>query len=201
MNDGTPNQSSAPANWQDRVLLDDCDKGLLTTHRLEVRRGTTPGYWKVVVVPRGVSGKDRKFTILARKLLNAPDGMFVDHINGDTFDNRRANLRLCSASQNNCNRKAPERLSYRGVVPQKVGFVAAIGFGRRKTHIGTFPTAAEAARAYDQVARELHGEFARLNFPNETAGAADRDEAGCTTASVNRGHAAPVSNSFHIGKI
>ena len=42
---------------------------------------------------------------LHREIMNAPKGLLVDHANGDTLDNRRANLRLATHFQNTCNRR------------------------------------------------------------------------------------------------
>jgi hypothetical protein len=94
----------------------------------------------------------------------------LDHANGDKTDNRLCNLRECTAAQNGVNKKTPGgACGYRGVEfrPDKCRgkpYRARIGFNNKKTELGHFLTAAEAAQAYDRVARELHGEFARLNF-------------------------------------
>lgn len=58
---------------------------------------------------------------------------------------------------------------YRGV--QKMGhrYYAQITSRRVAYFLGTFPTAAQAARAYDVKARELHGSYALLNFPEREA--------------------------------
>lgn len=94
----------------------------------------------------------------------------IDHINGDTGDNRIDNLREASRTQNQANRKAKGGASqYRGVIASISGinpWCAQIRHGGKTVHLGQFPTEADAARAYDMAAIELHGEFARLNFPD-----------------------------------
>lgn len=91
----------------------------------------------------------------------------VDHINRDTLDNRRANLRCCTLAENARNRAGNRgTLSpFKGVLAAGPRWRARIGDGTRQRHLGCFATQEEAARAYDEAARLLHGEFARLNFP------------------------------------
>lgn len=109
---------------------------------------------------------------LHRFVLNAPPGVLVDHINGDTLDCRESNLRKATAFENQCNRGAQRqnRSGYKGVIfhPTTGKFQARIQAHGKKTHIGYFASAEEAARAYDKFARVIHGEFANLNFPKET---------------------------------
>jgi hypothetical protein len=85
----------------------------------------------------------------------------VDHINRDPLDNRRANLRLCTASQNNGNR--PPRNGMKGVFPFRSRFRARIKVEGRTINLGGYATACAAARAYDASALEHFGEFAWLN--------------------------------------
>ena len=56
---------------------------------------------------------------------------------------------------------------YKGVTWHKMGkkWVAAIQLNRKQYHLGHFSNEIDAARAYDEKAKELHGEFAYLNFP------------------------------------
>lgn len=98
----------------------------------------------------------------------------VDHINGDGLDNRRSNLRPASNSQNSMNRKvtaADNTSGFKGVCRHRRvrgdGWVAAITCDGTSRHLGVFEDPELAARAYDAAARELFGEFARLNFPQE----------------------------------
>lgn len=98
-------------------------------------------------------------------------GESVDHINGDGLDNRRSNLRVCSHAENRRNSKkvsGRRKLAshYKGVShPSKNRWTASITVMWKTLHIGSFKTEIEAARAYDEAARNHHGVFARLNFP------------------------------------
>jgi hypothetical protein len=97
------------------------------------------------------------------------EGRLVDHINGDTLDNRRANLRPATSIQNNANKRSIGGTSkYKGV--HRVDslsnpWAASIGVNNKHVRLGRFPTEEEAARAYDGRAVELWGEYACLNFP------------------------------------
>lgn len=116
---------------------------------------------------------------LHRVLVGARPGQLVDHRNGDTLDNRRENLRLCTPVENSRNKVSSQRAKrgrYKGVfLKRKNGkWRASIGAGERAAsgkartvHLGTFRTEAEAARAYDAAALAHFGEFAALNFPRE----------------------------------
>lgn len=103
---------------------------------------------------------------LHRVVMDAPDDMEVDHINGDTLDNRRCNLRLATRAENSCNRRISRNNTsgYKGVsFDKKRGvWVAYITVARRRRHLGSFPAAELAHEAYCKAALELHGEFARF---------------------------------------
>jgi hypothetical protein len=107
----------------------------------------------------------RQALYLHRAILNAPDGSDVDHINGDTLDNSRANLRLATRSQNLANsRRARGVTGFRGVtIDKRDGAFVMRCSGASKR----FATAEGAARAYDAAARQRYGQFAKLNFQDE----------------------------------
>jgi hypothetical protein len=112
-----------------------------------------------------------KMCFMHRMIMNPPAGMVVDHKNRDGLDNHRVNLRNATRGQNNINRAWDNGVSgFRGVYPCGDKWGARIGYQRRLLHIGVFDDPAEAARAYDRKAIELHGEFACLNFPQEARG-------------------------------
>ena len=113
-----------------------------------------------------------KTMYLHREIMNAPSGLLVDHQNGDKLDNRRANLRFATNSENQCNRRKTEKASsqYKGVClcPEKTHWYANIKHKGKKIWLGSFTSEIAAARAYDTAAIKYHGEFARLNFPEKT---------------------------------
>lgn len=91
----------------------------------------------------------------------------LDHINGNILDNRSCNLRFATNRENsrNANKRHDNTTGYKGVVRAKNGFECRIGYNYKRYFLGYFKNAEEAAHAYDAKAKELHGEFARLNFP------------------------------------
>jgi HNH endonuclease/AP2 domain len=116
-------------------------------------------------------GEPRKQHFLHRLIMQAKAGEYVDHVNMDVLDNRRSNLRVCTIQQNCQNKKLrpDSQTGFKGVRKSKKlhknPFVARIMTPERvRLHLGCFPTAETAARAYDEAARQLHGEFARCNF-------------------------------------
>jgi hypothetical protein len=92
----------------------------------------------------------------------------VDHRNGNTLDCRRENLRPATQRQNTGNTKSRSKKSpYKGIQQNGSGWAAQIRDHGKRVHVGQYKTAEEAARAYDAAAREVHGEFACVNFPND----------------------------------
>lgn len=103
--------------------------------------------------------------LMHRLIIGAKKGQRVDHINGDRLDNRRANLRICNASQNAANNPKPNRDNASGVRgvywhEKKKRWRAAIMKDGRKVMLGSYVTIHEAARAYREARERLFGDFA-----------------------------------------
>lgn len=102
-----------------------------------------------------------KFT-LARVVVKAARGETVDHRSGDTMDNRRSNLRICTQKENLRNRRNTRgRELPKGVTSMRGRFRARIDVDNRPIELGAFDTVEEAHAAYREAAKLYHGEFAR----------------------------------------
>jgi hypothetical protein len=146
------------------ATVDDEDYGTVSAVRWTVRRkpnGTVRAchYYSVDGI--------RKYVDLGWFILRPLPGYIVDHISGDPLDNRRANLRIATVAQNVRNRAkhANGRHPYKGVKASKGAFEAWVTCEYVKHYAGRYATVEEAARGYDRAAKRLHGDFARLNFP------------------------------------
>jgi hypothetical protein len=104
--------------------------------------------------------------VLERKLGRPlSPGEHADHVNHDTLDNRRGNLRAASRSQNLMNQGKTRRNTsgYKGVFACGQRWRAGIRVSRRLMYLGSYSTRELAAWAYNLAAIEYHGSFARLN--------------------------------------
>lgn len=109
---------------------------------------------------RSVNGRH---VYLHRFIVSAPKGLDVDHINGDTLDNRRSNLRVCTRRQNLQNMQCKSKSSpYKGVsLDKRINrWRALIRVNGRRMYLGSFATDVEAGRAYKRAAKLHFGEFA-----------------------------------------
>jgi len=104
--------------------------------------------------------------IIKRKLTQYEE---TDHINHDGLDNRRCNIRIATTSENHRNTRKPsiqKTSKYRGVSLCKTSnkWRALIYIQRKKISIGNFINEIDAAIAYDNAARKIHGEYCSTNF-------------------------------------
>lgn len=116
-------------------------------------------------------GPTRKVWSLHREIMGNPKDKVVDHINGNKLDNRKCNLRICTTRENACNSISTKGSSkYKGVHwdEDRKKWTACIKNHRKHHFIGRFDNEEDAAKAYDDLAIKLHGEYARLNFHVET---------------------------------
>jgi len=95
-----------------------------------------------------------------------PEAEIVDHINMNTLDNRRENLRAATKSQNMANRSKTKKNTsgYKGVTKNRLKWKATIVVNYEIIALGTYETKEEAALMYDIAAKKYFGDFARLNF-------------------------------------
>jgi len=136
------------------------------------------GAWSVDLAPKGrkyASRHNSAGKVYMHRVIMAPQpGQDVDHVDGCTLlgapwvlDNRRANMRLASRSQNNANARlrTDNSTGYRGVWRSPSGtYTVEVAMHGTRRRVGRFATAQAAAEERDRIAAELHGEFARLNL-------------------------------------
>ena len=116
------------------------------------------------------TGEKQTSIRLHRFILDAPNNMHVDHIDGNPLNNQKENLRLCTHQQNSYNRKkrvCTNKTKYKGVTKNKYKFEASIGYNGKRIYLGLFSTQEEAAAKYNEAALKYFGEFARLNIIEE----------------------------------
>lgn len=146
-------------------LLDEQDVHLVRSKYVRIHRVRSDGSYVTV----GTTKSERQFL---HRLILAPDpGFEVDHRNRNGLDCRRVNLRLCTHSQNCANRRKTKDSTgqFRGIFQQKSGkWAARITVSGKTIYLGTFETDIDAAEEYDRAAVKHFGEFAALNFPDET---------------------------------
>lgn len=124
--------------------------------------------FKGYVSRRCTTPTGRKTILLHREIMNAPQGMVVDHINHDKLDNRKSNLRLVTNQQNRFNSNKPNSAKtskYKGVSWRKYVqlWIASIRFNGKDEIIGRFKSEDTAAVAYNVYAKKYFGEYALLN--------------------------------------
>jgi hypothetical protein len=103
-----------------------------------------------------------------RLIMNAPDGVDVDHIDGNGLNNQRLNLRLCSRSENNMNSKlrCTSKSGVKGVSwdAQTKKWRATITLNGKMKNLGRFEDRNDALNARLEAEKELFGEHSRARF-------------------------------------
>lgn len=130
--------------------------------------------WKWYYNGRYVARRDRdtgRIIYMHWEIIGKPEkGNVVDHINGNSLNSQKKNLRICTPAENMRNRKktlSKVSSQYKGVTWHKQAskWTVHISINFKKKYLGLFTSELDAAKAYDTAAREYHGDFARLNFP------------------------------------
>ena len=153
--------------------VDPADYKRLRGYEWSAKKGGNSFYARRCVA--GSKGKKETLIYIHQEIIKVPEGMVIDHINHDGMDNRTANLRAATYSQNLCNRKKRSGAmysKYKGVHWHKLNkrWAARITFKKKTINLGYFSNEIDAAKAYDRAARKYHGEFASLNFPESGSG-------------------------------
>ncbi len=112
--------------------------------------------------------KKNHLIYMHRLIMQCPTGKEVDHVDHDPLNNQKANLRICTHAENVANGTSRRGSSskYKGVswLKARKKWTAQIGLNNKVVHLGCFTDEVDAATAYDKVATEQFGEFARTNF-------------------------------------
>jgi len=150
-----------------KVLIDDEDLEKIKEHIWHLQYAKTIKGFYVNRHSKSIKGK-RSCISLHRYIVDAQRGEVVDHINHNTLDNRKENLRKCTHSQNSGNRnKMTQKCSshYKGVTYnlKTNKYIATIQPNNTSVHLGYFETEDQAAIAYNIAAVKYFGEFARPN--------------------------------------
>jgi hypothetical protein len=153
-----------PLNQGRFVIVDSADYEKLIKHK-----------WRVRISPEYALRTENGKTIYMHNEIMQPfdcaqgrPGLVVDHRDHKGLNNTRMNLRIATRSQNSCNNKKTRGRSskYKGVSRDTRGsWRVKINSDGKNTFLGYFDNEIDAAKAYDKAAKELHGEFAILNFP------------------------------------
>lgn len=155
-----------------KAIVDDEDYERVAQHKWHVKVSRLNICYAARTIPKFRTGTKNKTVRMHRFIMNCPENLQVDHINHNGLDNRKSNLRLCSALQNQMNssakglKLAPSSSRFKGVAKFKGcnnPWGAHIKTGGKLIRIGWFKEEAQAAMAYNEAAKKYFGEFACLN--------------------------------------
>jgi hypothetical protein len=121
--------------------------------------------WCISKTGYPVANTNPKVVKLQRYLLSPPEGMVVDHINGNTLDNRRENLRVCSIADNSRNaaKKGKSTIAPGIQLKNNGRYRARITVNRKEIALGTFDTLDEAIAARHKAEREFFGDYSPID--------------------------------------
>jgi hypothetical protein len=146
------------------AIVDDADYEALSMFKWYANRSPYTSYaMRKCKKPGGGRGVIK----MHRAILSPPDGVKVDHRDGDGLNNMRSNLRCCSTAENGWNQRKKIGSSRFKGVSWKRGcnkWCAQIRDGVKRIHLGLFNNEKSAAIVYDEAAKRYHSDFARTNF-------------------------------------
>ena len=150
------------------ALVDNEDFNKLSKHRWFAQKRKHDNY----VAIRGCKCplvRQSHSILMHRQIMLCPLGLQIDHIDHNTLNNQKANLRICTNQQNSMNQRRRKGTSkYKGVSwsKEKQKWYSCIKVNYKTKFLGRFNSEAKAAKEYDIAAKEYFGEFAYLNFPD-----------------------------------
>jgi hypothetical protein len=104
-----------------------------------------------------INGKQKYQNIFMHRLLmNPPKNMVIDHLNRNSLDNRKVNLRICTHRENLQNTKKTNKYGYLGIDKRHNRYAAIIGLNNKKIYVGSYETKLEAYNAYINKSNELN---------------------------------------------
>jgi hypothetical protein len=105
----------------------------------------------------------RKTVEMSRFIMDTPEGLTCDHINHDTLDNRKSNLRNCTWSQNGMNKgpRKDNKLGLKCISIHQNMYRVEISANGKRVFRKTFHELEDAIKARDEKLKEFHGEFAK----------------------------------------
>lgn len=155
------------------AMVDDADYNTLSQYKWHATKNERGNYYARRYVGRAFDGRAYKIS-MQKEIMKPSPPMVVDHINHDTLDNRRQNLRVCTQQQNVWNSRKPKnnRSGYKGVYYLDGGldyfnnpgiWVARIMVSGKIIYLGYFKDKLEAAKTYNKAAFKHFGQYACLN--------------------------------------
>lgn len=162
------------ANDSMPIMVSDCDYEHLIKFIWHINDNKSRIYRSETGYHVNYSGRHMTKTITVANEIFKTNDVLYDHRDVNPYNCQRDNLRVCTVSQNNANKRKRKGTSskYKGVCWVKIfngkpynKWNAYLYKNGKRYHLGFFDDEVLAAIAYDDAALIHHGEFARLNFP------------------------------------
>lgn len=147
-----------------KAIVSDCDYEMLSGFNWRVGFGKS-GNPYAARSPLSSEHSMPKTIYMHRQIMSFPKGKQIDHLDHNTLNNQRSNLRVCSASLNSANRRSKKE--YKGVESTPYGWKALIMVNYQKIRGPLRRTKEQAAKDYDELALKHFGEFALINAHKE----------------------------------